>query len=294
MKGSESPRHDNRVFDHRSQWGVLFMPELPEVEVTRLGVEKAVLGQRVRALSLGKPLRWPLGVDPRELVGRRIVSLRRRGKYMLMDLEQGLLLWHLGMSGSLQIGADLGAPGVHDHVELVCETVTVRLHDPRRFGALVFASSESDPVARKLLSRLGVEPLGGAFEVEAFYAALQGRKTAIKTTLLSGELVVGVGNIYASEALFHAGIHPKRAAGRISRERVALLVEAIKGVLSRAIAAGGSSLKDFRHADGELGYFQLETRVYERAGQPCLVCGTTVRRIVQGQRATYYCVQCQK
>ena len=294
MKRSESPRHDNRVFDHRSQWGVLFMPELPEVEVTRLGVEKAVLGQRVRALSLGKPLRWPLGVDPRELVGRRIVGLRRRGKYMLMDLEQGLLLWHLGMSGSLQIGADLGAPGVHDHVELVCETVTVRLHDPRRFGALVFASSEADPVARKLLSRLGVEPLGGAFEVEAFYAALQGRKTAIKTTLLSGELVVGVGNIYASEALFHAGIHPKRAAGRISRERVALLVEAIKGVLSRAIAAGGSSLKDFRHADGELGYFQLETRVYERAGQPCLVCGTTVRRIVQGQRATYYCVQCQK
>jgi formamidopyrimidine-DNA glycosylase len=269
------------------------MPELPEVEVTRLGVEKAVWGQRVRALRLGKPLRWPLGVEPNTLVGQQIVGLRRRGKYMLMDLEQGLLLWHLGMSGSLQIGVDLGPLGVHDHVELVCDSVTVRLHDPRRFGALVFAQSEADPVARKLLSRLGVEPLSEDFQLEAFYAALQGRKTAIKAVLLSGELVVGVGNIYASEALFHAGIHPKRAAGRISRARVALLVQAIKGVLSRAIAAGGSSLKDFRHADGELGYFQLETRVYERAGQPCLVCGTPVRRIVQGQRATYYCVQCQ-
>ena len=270
------------------------MPELPEVEVTRQGVEQAVLGQRVRVLRMGKSLRWPLGVSPQTVEGQRIVGLRRRGKYLLMDLEHGLLLWHLGMSGSLQIGANLGGRGVHDHVEMVCDTMTVRLHDPRRFGALVFARNEADPVASKLLAKLGVEPLTDDFNTGDFYAALRGRKVAIKPLLLSGELVVGVGNIYASEALFHAGIHPARAAGRIAKARVDRLVQAIKRVLTRAIAAGGSSLKDFRHADGELGYFQLETRVYERAGEPCMACGQTVRRMVQGQRATYYCAQCQK
>ena len=269
------------------------MPELPEVEVTRMGVERAVVGQRIRSAAQGKSLRWPLGVDVGDLSGRKILALRRRGKYVLMDLEEGLLLWHLGMSGSIQI---LSAPlprGPHDHFDLQCESVTLRLHDPRRFGAVVFADSESAPQATKLLRHLGVEPLTEAFNGSDFYASLRQKKASIKQVLLGGELVVGVGNIYASEALFRAGIHPSRAANRISRERVDKLVDAIKGVLTRAIAAGGSSLKDFRHADGELGYFQLETRVHDRIGLPCFVCQRPIVRIVQGQRATYYCKHCQ-
>ncbi len=270
------------------------MPELPEVEVTRMGVERAALGQTVHAVALGKPLRWPLGVKPDELVGRKITALRRRGKYLLMELDKGLLLWHLGMSGSIQIGPSLGPMGPHDHFDLVCTLVTLRLHDPRRFGAVVYAPDAQAPQATKLLGHLGVEPLQAAFDADSFYAALQTKRTAIKSVLLSGELVVGVGNIYASEALYRAGIHPKRAANRIGFPRVQALTEAIKGVLTRAIEAGGSSFKDFRHADGELGYFQLETKVYEREGEPCFGCGQPIRRIVQGQRATYYCLRCQK
>lgn len=269
------------------------MPELPEVEVTRLGVARAAIGQHIRGARLGKPLRWPLGIEVSELLGRQIVGLRRRGKYLLMDLDQGILLWHLGMSGSIQIGAALGPAGPHDHFDLQGDSVSLRLHDPRRFGAVVFAESESSVEAVKLLQHLGVEPLTDAFNAREFHARLQQKKAPIKAVLLGGELVVGVGNIYASEALFRAGIHPKRAANRISLARVERLVNAIKGVLTRAIAAGGSSLKDFRHADGELGYFQLETRVYERGGLPCFVCEEPITRIVQGQRATYYCKRCQ-
>ncbi|MEY2994214.1 MAG: putative formamidopyrimidine-DNA glycosylase [Pseudomonadota bacterium] len=269
------------------------MPELPEVEVTRIGMERAVVGQHIRSAAQGKPLRWPLGADVGVLTGQRILGLRRRGKYVLMDLDRGVLLWHLGMSGSIQILNTPEPRGPHDHFDLQCETVTLRLHDPRRFGAVVYAVSESAAEATKLLQHLGVEPLTEAFNGSDFHASLRHKKASIKQVLLSGELVVGVGNIYASEALFRAGIHPMRAANRISRARVDRLVEAIKGVLTRAIAAGGSSLKDFRHADGELGYFQLETRVYDRNGLPCFVCDEPIKRIVQGQRATYYCKQCQ-
>lgn len=270
------------------------MPELPEVEVTRQGLARAVLGQRIQRLRLGKPLRWPLGVAPEALQGRRIVELSRRGKYILMRLDQGVLLWHLGMSGRLDIGPELAPLGVHDHVDLVCEAMQVRLHDPRRFGALVYAEDEGAAVVHKLLDRLGPEPLTPAFSLEGFLAGLKARRGPIKPALMAGDLVVGVGNIYASEALFRAGIHPKRAANRVSAARVAKLHEAIRAVLTRAIAAGGSSLKDFRHADGALGYFQLETRVYERQGQPCWTCETPIKRVVQAQRSTYYCPQCQR
>ena len=270
------------------------MPELPEVEVTRLGLASAVLGRRIDQLALGKPLRWPLGVDPSALQGQQIQNLRRRGKYILMDLDQGLLLWHLGMSGRLDIGTALPPLGRHDHVVMRLGDLQVRLHDPRRFGALVYAPSESDPVAQKLLARLGAEPLEAGFTPQAFAEGLKARRGPIKPVLMAGDLVVGVGNIYASEALFRSGIHPARAANRLSAARVTKLHEAICGVLSRAIAAGGSSLKDFRHADGELGYFQLETRVYEREGLPCFTCARPIKRIVQAQRSTYYCAGCQR
>lgn len=270
------------------------MPELPEVEIARLGLVAAVQGQCIRDLRLGKPLRWPLGLEPAQLRGRRIVQLRRRGKYIVMQLDRGVLLWHLGMSGRLDIAAQLPAAGPHDHVQLDCEAVAVRLHDPRRFGAVVYAPSEADSPALELLARLGAEPLDQGFTAAAFAAALRKRRGAIKPVLLSGQVVVGVGNIYASEALFRSGIHPARAANRLSLARVTGLHQAIQGVLSRAIQAGGSSLKDYRHADGSLGYFQLETRVYERQGQPCVQCQTPIRRMVQGQRSTYYCPQCQR
>jgi formamidopyrimidine-DNA glycosylase len=232
-------------------------------------------------------------VAPQSLEGATVLGVRRRGKYLLIDLDRGLLLLHLGMSGSVQFGAELPPLGVHDHVELVTSHGTLRLHDPRRFGALVFASSEADPVACKLLGGLGVEPLTPAFEPQAFHAALQLRRAPIKTVLLAGDVVVGVGNIYASEALFRAGIRPTLPARRLSRPRATRLWQAIRDVLAQALAVGGSSLRDFSDAHGQTGYFQLETMVYDRAGLPCRVCATPVRRLVQGQRSTFWCPQCQ-
>lgn len=269
------------------------MPELPEVEVTRLSFADRIQGARIQSLTLGKPLRWPLGVEPVTLNGRRVLGVRRRGKYLLIDLDEGLLLLHLGMSGSVQFGVALGPCGVHDHVELCTDQGTLRLHDPRRFGALVYAHSEADPVARKLLDGLGVEPLTEAFQPQAFHRALQLRRAPIKTVLLAGDVVVGVGNIYASEALFRAGIRPTLPARRLSRPRATRLWQAIRDVLAQALAVGGSSLRDFSDAHGQSGYFQLETMVYDREGLPCRVCGTPVRRMVQGQRSTFWCPQCQ-
>lgn len=270
------------------------MPELPEVEVTRLSFADRIAGARVEALHLGKPLRWPLGCSPQTLAGRRVLGVRRRGKYLLMDLDQGLLLWHLGMSGSLRLADDPPPPGPHDHANLVTDHGVLRLHDPRRFGAVVFCEGEDSAVARKLLGGLGVEPLADGFTLDLFHAALRQRRAPIKQVLLAGDIVVGVGNIYASEALFLAGIRPTLAAERISRPRAERLRTAIVDVLARAVAKGGSTLRDFSNADGEQGYFQLEASVYGRDGEPCRVCGTRIRKIVQGQRSTYYCVQCQK
>jgi formamidopyrimidine-DNA glycosylase len=270
------------------------MPELPEVEVTRRSFADAIEGATVQSVWLGKPLRWPLGVAPHTLVARQVRGVRRRGKYLLMDLSEGLLLLHLGMSGSLQFGAALPPRGPHDHFELVTERGTLRLHDPRRFGAVVYAHAEDDPLAIKLLGRLGVEPLTAAFDPQAFHAALRLRRSSIKQVLLAGDIVVGVGNIYASEALFAAGIRPTVRADRISLPRATRLHGAIQQVLSRALAVGGSSLRDFSNAQGQNGYFQLETMVYDRAGQPCRVCGTAVRTLRQGQRSTFFCPTCQK
>lgn len=270
------------------------MPELPEVEVTRLSFASRIAGARIEQLRLGKPLRWPLGIAPAELQGQRVLGVRRRGKYLLLDLDAGLLLLHLGMSGSLNFAPQQPAAGVHDHMDLVTERGTLRLHDPRRFGAVVWAPSQDAPQARKLLDHLGVEPLQAGFEAGAFHAALRLRRAAIKQVLLAGDIVVGVGNIYASEALFMAGIRPTARANRLSRARAQRLHAAIVQVLERAVRQGGSTLRDFVSAEGKSGYFQLEAAVYGRTGQPCRVCATPIRSLVQGQRSTFYCPTCQK
>ncbi|SDN12250.1 bifunctional DNA-formamidopyrimidine glycosylase/DNA-(apurinic or apyrimidinic site) lyase [Polaromonas sp. JS666] len=270
------------------------MPELPEVEVTRLSFADRIAGARIERIAMGKPLRWPLGCQPRQLVGRQVLAVRRRGKYLLVDLSEGLLLIHLGMSGSVSFGTGFPAPGKHDHFEMVTSLGTLRLNDPRRFGAVVYASDENSPAAQKLLGRLGVEPLSEAFDAAGFHQALKLRQTPIKQVLLGGEAVVGVGNIYASEALFLAGIRPTTRASRISKPRAALLHAAIRQVLAQAVTKGGSTLRDFSNAWGESGYFQLEAMVYDRAGQPCRVCAAPVKSIRQGQRSTFYCATCQK
>jgi len=270
------------------------MPELPEVEVTRRSFVNAIKGGQVLAVRLGKPLRWPLGCLPEHLVGRVVRDVGRRGKYLLIEFDQGWLLVHLGMSGSLRFASDLPAAGVHDHFDLVTPLGTLRLNDPRRFGAVVFVDSLQDRVALKLLGKLGMEPLSDRFKLGPFQAGLKARKAPIKQVLLAGELVVGVGNIYASEALFLAGIRPTCPALRLSRARVARLYLAIREVLTRAVERGGSTLRDFSSADGQAGYFQLEAMVYARAGLPCRQCSNSVKMIRQGQRSTFYCPTCQK
>jgi len=270
------------------------MPELPEVEVTRRSFVAAIEGAQVLSADLGKPLRWPLGCAPEQLTGRVVRTVERRGKYLLVALDQGWLLLHLGMSGSLLFSSHLPPPGVHDHFELVTSHGTLRLHDPRRFGAVVYVDSLADPQAHKLLGHLGMEPLSPAFELAAFGAALKQRKTAIKQVLLCGDVVVGVGNIYASEALFLAGIRPTARAASLSRPRVARLYGAIRDVLTRAVEKGGSTLRDFSSANGESGHFQLDAMVYGRVGLPCKVCASPIKLIRQGQRSSFYCPVCQK
>jgi len=251
------------------------MPELPEVEVTRLSFVGEITGARVVSVCMGKALRWPLGCSVAQLAGRTVRAVRRRGKYLLIDLDQGLLL-------------------VHDHFEMLTTRGTLRLNDPRRFGAVVYADSEDAPEARKLLARLGMEPLSDGFDAKQFHAELKLRKTVIKQVLLAGDIVVGVGNIYASEALFMAGIKPTLSAAKLSRPRAVKLHAAIRDVLARAVAKGGSTLRDFSSTNGERGYFQLEAMVYGREGQACRVCGTPIKAIRQGQRSTFYCPNCQK
>lgn len=270
------------------------MPELPEVEVTRLSFADRIAGARIEEVRLGKPLRWPLGLPAEQLVGRVVRGVRRRGKYLLIDLDQGLLMLHLGMSGSLSFGPARADYEAHDHFDLVTSRGMLRLNDPRRFGAVVYAPSDDAGESIKLLGRLGVEPLTDAFDLDAFHAGLKRRHAPVKQVLLAGDLVVGVGNIYASEALFLAGIRPTVRASRISRPRAEKLRTAIRQVLARAVAKGGSTLRDFSNADGQSGYFQLEAMVYDRAGQPCRVCGTPVKSIRQGQRASFFCPTCQK
>jgi len=270
------------------------MPELPEVEVTRLSLADRIAGASIESVRVGKPLRWPLGLDAARLVGRTVRGVRRRGKYLLLDLDEGLLLMHLGMSGSLTFAQGPPLAGAHDHFDLVTSRGTLRLNDPRRFGAVVYAAGENSTAATKLLGGLGVEPLSEDFSLDAFHAGLRRRHAAVKQVLLAGDLVVGVGNIYASEALFLAGVRPTVRASRISRPRAEKLRNAVREVLARAVAMGGSTLRDFSNAYGQAGHFQREAMVYDRAGHPCRVCGTSVKSMRQGQRATYFCPNCQK
>ncbi|MEO6972375.1 MAG: bifunctional DNA-formamidopyrimidine glycosylase/DNA-(apurinic or apyrimidinic site) lyase [Rhodoferax sp.] len=270
------------------------MPELPEVEVTRLSLADRIAGARIEGVRLGKPLRWPLGCDPARLCGQTVEGVRRRGKYLLFDLDRGLLLLHLGMSGSLSFAASQPPAGAHDHFDLMTNRGVLRLHDPRRFGAVVYAADQTAPIAARLLGKLGMEPLSADFDLQAFHAGLRRHQAAIKQILLAGEVVVGVGNIYACEALFQAGVRPTVRGARISAAKAARLHAAIRNVLARAVQKGGSTLRDFSNAQGQSGYFQLEAMVYARAGQPCRVCGASIKLLRQGQRSTYFCPVCQK
>ncbi len=273
------------------------MPELPEVEVTRRSFAAAIQDAVVTGQRLGKPLRWPLGIDPERLIGQRVGAVTRRGKYLWLPLHgdpEGGLLMHLGMSGSLAWLDSRPAPGPHDHFDLHTSAGLLRLNDPRRFGAVVWSSALDAAPAAKLLAGLGMEPFDPRFDGPHLQAGLSGRRVAIKQALLAGDVVVGAGNIYACEALFLAGIDPRLIAGKLSRPRAARLAAAVRGVLSAALQAGGTTLRDFSDAHGVIGSFQMQAQVYGREGLPCRVCATPVRRIVQGARSTFYCPSCQK
>lgn len=272
------------------------MPELPEVETTRRGLMPHLQGRRLDRLQVHQPrLRWP--VDPQlgeRLSGRRIERIERRAKYLLFQLDDGAcLIIHLGMSGSLRLESAGQPRRKHDHLELSLQDcpLLLRYHDPRRFGSWLWqASGELHP----LLRELGPEPLEADFRAERLWRASRGRRTAVKVFLMDQSVVVGVGNIYASEALFAAGIDPRRAAGRVSRLRFERLVLAVRAVLQRAIGEGGTTLRDYLDPSGTPGYFAQSLDVYERAGLPCKCCATPIRRVVLGQRASYWCPACQR
>jgi len=272
------------------------MPELPEVEVTRRSIASRLNGASVHSARLGKPLRWPLGIEPAALIGAVLGETTRRGKYLWLPLagaSAGGLLMHLGMSGSLRLSDAPGPAGPHDHFDLVTSGGTLRLTDPRRFGAVVWSPGIGLAPAATLLARLGLEPFDPALTPLALHAALLRRRAPVKQVLLAGDIVVGAGNIYACEALFAAGIDTRTRADRISRPRAEKLLAALRQTLARALEVGGSTLRDFRDAHGMNVEFQDETRVYGREGETCLRCGGTVRRIVQGQRSTFFCPGCQ-
>ncbi|HTD02860.1 bifunctional DNA-formamidopyrimidine glycosylase/DNA-(apurinic or apyrimidinic site) lyase [Undibacterium sp.] len=273
------------------------MPELPEVEVTRRGVAPHLTGQLVTdVIARREGLRWPFPADLKELlVNKRILAAGRRGKYLLLEFEHGTVLVHLGMSGHLRVLPAATPAGKHDHIDIVVGEQSLRMTDPRRFGAVLWHSNEDGDIENHLLLRqLGVEPLGPRFNAEVLYKLTRQRSAPIKQVLLAGDIVVGVGNIYASESLFRARINPKTAARRISLARYVLLAQAIRETLAAAIEKGGSSLRDFIGVDGQTGYFQQTYFVYDRAGEPCRVCGAAIRQLKQGQRTTFYCVNCQK
>lgn len=270
------------------------MPELPEVEVTRQSFASRIRGARIDAVRIGKPLRWPLGCAPESLVSQIVGEVSRRGKYLWIALDRGGLLMHLGMSGSLAFDSHQRAAGPHDHFDLVTGLGTLRLTDPRRFGAVVWSPALDSGIAAKLLAGLGLEPFDPAFDGAHLHAALRGRRIAIKPAVLAGSIVVGAGNIYACEALFEAGIDPRTHSDRLSRARCERLAAALRGTLTRALDFGGSTLRDFKDANGMAGAFQSQAHVYGRAGRDCRRCGTTVRRVVQGQRASYFCPGCQR
>ena len=270
------------------------MPELPEVETTRRGLEPLLVGKTIAGLEIREArLRWP--VDPSQVSrvrNGRVDTVQRRGKYLIIDTRMGSLIWHLGMSGSLRYLDEPGPPRLHDHVDLLLSTgACVRFNDPRRFGSLHFSEAPED---HWLLARLGAEPLADSFTGEYLQRSARGRRLAIKQHIMNSHIVTGVGNIYASEALFRARIHPRRAAGRISCKRLDALATSIKRVLTDAIDAGGTTLRDFVGGDGRPGYFQQTLAVYGRRGAPCRDCATPIKQAVIGQRATFYCPRCQR
>jgi len=270
------------------------MPELPEVETSRRGIEPHILHKKVTDVVIRqRQLRWPIPVTlKKQLVNHKINEVSRRGKYILLIADVGTVIIHLGMSGSLRI-LDKSRPAEkHDHIDIVFKNKVLRLRDPRRFGSVLW--TKKNPLEHKLLRELGPEPLNDEFTAEYLFRQSRQRKVAIKTFLMNSHIVVGVGNIYANEALFSAGINPKRSASNISFKRYQQLVPIIKDILSRAISQGGTTLKDFTQQDGKPGYFQQTLAVYGRAGEPCPVCNQTIRQITQAQRSSFYCTQCQK
>ncbi len=269
------------------------MPELPEVETTRRGIEPLLAGRVVRGLTLRcSGLRRPFDPNLAGLLsGRRLKAVRRRAKYLLFDFPHGSLLLHLGMSGSLRV-ADPGVPaGRHDRADIDFSGRVLRLTDPRKFGLLLWGGYEAD--SHPLLRDLGPEPLSASFDASCLLACCRARRTTIKSLIMDQKVVVGIGNIYASEALFRAGIHPARECFRLSASDCERLVAAIRDVLSRAIEAGGTTLRDFQQADGRPGYFRLELQAYGRGGEPCRVCGRSIERVRLAGRSTYYCPRCQ-
>ena len=270
------------------------MPELPEVETTRRGLAPHLIGHRVRGATLRRPdLRWPIAreiVD--ELPGQRIAAVSRRAKYLLIEAETGSALLHLGMSGSLRVLPSMTMPGLHDHVDVALDSGKVlRFNDPRRFGCLLWQPAGT---MHALLAGLGPEPLAEDFDGDHLWRLSRGRSAPVKNFLMDQAVVVGVGNIYAAEALFRAGIDPRRAAGRVSRARYATLAEAVQQILAHAITRGGTTLRDFLAPDGAPGYFEQELLVYGRAGQACRICRAPLRAGVLGQRATVWCPRCQR
>lgn len=270
------------------------MPELPEVETTRRGIAPHVKGHKIAAVvTRDGRLRWPVPKSLKKLLpGQSIDSVKRRGKYLLLETKVGTLIMHLGMSGSLRVIDEKVAPEKHDHVDIVFKNRKVlRLRDPRRFGAVLF--TKDDPLDHKLLKHLGPEPLSSEFTGDYLFEISRKRQVVIKTLLMNSHIVVGVGNIYANEALFLAGIHPKKKAGKLTHAECNKLVHAVKNVLKAAIKAGGTTLRDFTRSNGEPGYFRLSLKVYDKKGEPCPRCGKPISHAVIAQRSTYYCTQCQ-
>jgi formamidopyrimidine-DNA glycosylase len=270
------------------------MPELPEVEITRRGIEPFVVGRTITGIAVRNPnLRWRVPRNiARLIVGERVRRVERRGKYLLLECASGSLILHLGMSGSLRVIDPRVPPREHDHVDLLFGETALRLRDPRRFGALLW--QRGDARRHRLLAGLGVEPLSEEFSGEYLYAATRRRQIGVKQFLMNANIVVGVGNIYANESLFRAGVDPRRRAGRPTRAQCERLVQSVRETLRAALAAGGSSLRDFVHSDGASGYFQQSYYVYDRAGLACRVCGAHVRVARLGARSSFFCAACQK
>ena len=271
------------------------MPELPEVETTRRGIAPFLVGQEIRTLLVReRRLRWPIpaGLEAR-VAGQRILSVSRRGKYLILGLQQGSLILHLGMSGSLRVTSADTPPARHDHLDLILQDGScLRMRDPRRFGSLLW--TDQPPLTHPLLAHLGPEPLSDGFDGAYLHRLAGQRRVAIKTLIMDAKVVVGVGNIYANESLFLAGIHPRRACHRISRKRLEQLARTIKRLLGAAIAQGGTTLRDFQREDGSPGYFALSLQVYGKSGEPCPRCGRPIRQRRIGQRSSYYCGHCQR